>query len=143
MANPEEPGNEAGSPSSVRHNCEAPSLTFYGHCAFVVTSHSGKKVLTDPWRNHNTWAPWFELTFPALDGIDVIISTHTHFDHDNVLCAIESSPDALILQGGDMEEGQNQGDGEWKQKVHLQFGTTMGTTLSESAGLRALTWVAG
>jgi L-ascorbate metabolism protein UlaG (beta-lactamase superfamily) len=60
-------------------------IEFYGHDAFKITSPEGLSVLTDPWRNDSTGAfpKWFLRDFPAIQ-VDVVLSTHAHFDHDAV-----------------------------------------------------------
>ena len=60
-------------------------IEFYGHDAFKITSPEGLTVLTDPWRNDPTGAypKWFVNAFPAL-RVDIVLSTHAHFDHDAV-----------------------------------------------------------
>ena len=68
-------------------------IEFYGHDAFKVTSPSGLTILTDPWRNDATGAfpKWFVNDFPAL-RVDIVLSTHAHFDHDAV-----KRPNALMV----------------------------------------------
>jgi L-ascorbate metabolism protein UlaG (beta-lactamase superfamily) len=60
-------------------------IEFYGHDAFKITSPAGLTVLTDPWRNDATglYPKWFLNEFPAL-RVDIVLSTHAHFDHDAV-----------------------------------------------------------
>jgi L-ascorbate metabolism protein UlaG (beta-lactamase superfamily) len=60
-------------------------IEFYGHDAFKVTSPAGLTVLTDPWRNDSTglYPKWFLSEFPAIQ-VDIVLSTHAHFDHDAV-----------------------------------------------------------
>lgn len=60
-------------------------IRFYGHDAFEITSPAGLTVLTDPWRNDATGAypKWFLNQFPAV-RVDIVLSTHAHFDHDAV-----------------------------------------------------------
>src|SRR5215471_20961790 len=60
-------------------------IEFYGHDAFKITSSAGLTVLTDPWRNDSTgqYPKWFLNAFPALQ-VDIVLSTHAHFDHDAV-----------------------------------------------------------
>jgi L-ascorbate metabolism protein UlaG (beta-lactamase superfamily) len=60
-------------------------IVFYGHDAFKITSPTGLTVLTDPWRNDSTglYRKWFLNEFPAL-RVDMVLSTHAHFDHDAV-----------------------------------------------------------
>jgi len=68
-------------------------IEFYGHDAFKITSPKGLTVLTDPWRNDSTGAypKWFLNEFPDL-RVDIVISTHAHFDHDAV-----ERPNALVV----------------------------------------------
>jgi L-ascorbate metabolism protein UlaG (beta-lactamase superfamily) len=50
-------------------------------------------VLADPWRNDPTghYPQWFLNPFPAL-RVDIVLSTHAHFDHDAV-----DRPEGLIV----------------------------------------------
>jgi L-ascorbate metabolism protein UlaG (beta-lactamase superfamily) len=60
-------------------------IEFYGHDAFKITSPEGLTVLTDPWRNDpkGVYPKWFLTEFPAI-RVDIVLSTHAHFDHDAV-----------------------------------------------------------
>lgn len=66
---------------------------FYGHDAFKITSPVGLTILTDPWRNDPTglYPKWFLNEFPAL-RVDIVVSTHAHFDHDAV-----ERPNGLVV----------------------------------------------
>ncbi len=68
-------------------------IDFYGHDAFRITSPSGLTVLTDPWRNDPTglYPKWFLNEFPPL-RVDIVLSTHAHFDHDAV-----ERPNGLVV----------------------------------------------
>jgi L-ascorbate metabolism protein UlaG (beta-lactamase superfamily) len=68
-------------------------IEFYGHNAFKITSPAGLTVLTDPWRNDPTglYPKWFLNEFPAL-RVDIVLSTHAHFDHDAV-----ERPNGLVV----------------------------------------------
>jgi L-ascorbate metabolism protein UlaG (beta-lactamase superfamily) len=70
-------------------------IEFYGHDAFKITSPSGLTVLTDPWRNDSTGAypKWFVTDFPAMQ-VDIVLSTHAHFDHD----AVERPNGLMVLE---------------------------------------------
>jgi L-ascorbate metabolism protein UlaG (beta-lactamase superfamily) len=70
-------------------------IEFYGHDAFKVTSPAGLTVLTDPWRNDSTglYPKWFLSEFPAI-RVDIILSTHAHFDHD----AVERPKGLIVLE---------------------------------------------
>ncbi|HIF52146.1 MAG TPA: Zn-dependent hydrolase [Thiotrichaceae bacterium] len=60
-------------------------IEFYGHMAFKITSPEGLSILIDPWRNDpsGVWGRWFPNEFPET-AVDIVISTHAHFDHDAV-----------------------------------------------------------
>jgi L-ascorbate metabolism protein UlaG (beta-lactamase superfamily) len=70
-------------------------IEFYGHNAFKITSPAGLTVLTDPWRNDPTelYPKWFLNEFPAL-RVDIVLSTHAHFDHD----AVERPKGLVVLE---------------------------------------------
>src|SRR6202030_555077 len=70
-------------------------IEFYGHDAFKITSPTGLTVLTDPWRNDSTglYPKWFQNEFPAI-RVDIVLSTHAHFDHD----AVERPNGLMVLE---------------------------------------------
>jgi L-ascorbate metabolism protein UlaG (beta-lactamase superfamily) len=70
-------------------------IEFYGHDAFKITSPAGLTILTDPWRNDPTgkYPKWFLNEFPTL-RVDIVLSTHAHFDHD----AVERSNGLVVLE---------------------------------------------
>ena len=70
-------------------------IEFYGHDAFKITSPAGLTVLTDPWRNDATghYPKWFLSEFPAI-RVDIVLSTHAHFDHD----AVERPRGLMVLE---------------------------------------------
>jgi len=70
-------------------------IEFYGHNAFKLTSPAGLTVLTDPWRNDSTGLSpkWFLSVFPAI-RVDIVLSTHAHFDHD----AVERPKGLMVLE---------------------------------------------
>jgi L-ascorbate metabolism protein UlaG (beta-lactamase superfamily) len=53
----------------------------------------GLTVLTDPWRNDSTghYPRWFLKEFPTV-RVDIVLSTHAHFDHDAV-----ERPNGLVI----------------------------------------------
>jgi L-ascorbate metabolism protein UlaG (beta-lactamase superfamily) len=71
------------------------TIEFYGHDAFKITSPTGLTVLTDPWRNDPTgrYPKWFLTDFPVL-RVDIVLSTHAHFDHD----AVERANGLVVLE---------------------------------------------
>ena len=79
-------GGDPARPGNVK-------IEFYGHDAFKITSPAGLTLLADPWRNDPTGAypKWFLHEFPAIP-VDIVLSTHAHFDHDAV-----DRPKALVI----------------------------------------------
>lgn len=71
------------------------TIDSFGFNAFRITSPRGITVMTDPWRNDPTGAFgfWFypapEKQFPQV-YVDIVISTHAHFDHDAVYAPTSS-----------------------------------------------------
>lgn len=61
------------------------TIDFFGHMAFRITSPRGTTILIDPWRNDPStyWGVWFPHEFPEVP-VDIVLSTHAHFDHDAV-----------------------------------------------------------
>jgi L-ascorbate metabolism protein UlaG (beta-lactamase superfamily) len=70
-------------------------IEFYGHDAFKITSPAGLTVLADPWRNDSTgvYPKWFLSDFPVI-RVDIVLSTHAHFDHD----AVERPKGLMVLE---------------------------------------------
>jgi len=60
-------------------------LDFFGHMAFRVISPRGTSIMIDPWRDDPSgyWGVWFPKKFPEVP-VDIVLSTHAHFDHDAV-----------------------------------------------------------
>lgn len=81
-------GGEPARPGNVM-------IEFYGHDAFKITSPAGVTVLTDPWRNDSAgdYPKWFLTEFPAV-RVDIVLSTHAHFDHD----AVERPKGLIVLE---------------------------------------------
>lgn len=59
-------------------------LAYFGGSCFRITTPSGMTLMIDPWRNP-PWGgwDWYLYDFPRV-GIDIGLSTHAHFDHDNL-----------------------------------------------------------
>jgi L-ascorbate metabolism protein UlaG (beta-lactamase superfamily) len=61
-------------------------LKWLGHCAFLITSESGVRIITDPYDTAG------RLQYKDIDeAADVVTVTHDHFDHNNVK-AIRGNP---------------------------------------------------
>ena len=63
---------------------EGVRLAYFGGSAFRITSPAGLRIMIDPWRNApwGTWN-WYLFDFPTVE-VDIGLSTHAHFDHDNL-----------------------------------------------------------
>lgn len=53
-------------------------ITWLGHSTFKITSAKGKKIIIDPWVAGNPACP---ENMKNIDGIDIMLVTHGHFDH--------------------------------------------------------------
>ncbi|NQV21585.1 MAG: MBL fold metallo-hydrolase [Rhodospirillales bacterium] len=76
------------------------TIDYYGHAAFRITSPKGVVMMFDPWRNDPSGAfgLWFRTEFPKTP-VDMVLSTHAHFDHDAVYAP--QSPMVLDRVAGD------------------------------------------
>ena len=72
------------------------TLTYLGHCAFLLESGQGRRAVIDPFGNPSSdgWY-WFLRGFPDTP-VDVVVVTHDHFDHNN---ADTLSGNPTILRG--------------------------------------------
>ena len=70
------------------------AITWYGHATFVVTSPGGKRIVLDPWLEHNPKCP------PAMKKItqaDVILVSHGHADHTSDVPAVARATGAPVI----------------------------------------------
>jgi hypothetical protein len=76
------------------------TIDYYGHAAFRITLPKGVGMMFDPWRNNpsGTFGLWFRTKFPNTP-VDMVLSTHAHFDHDDVY--VPQSPMILDRVTGD------------------------------------------
>ena len=102
---------------------DALTLSYYGHCAFLLESPQGARVLTDPYRN----APgfyWFTRRFPAVE-CDLALVTHAHFDHDAVDRLAETTsvlrmPGRFQFQDVSISGIQDWHSGQWTSEQLLE-----------------------
>lgn len=59
-------------------------LAYFGGSCFRLTTPLGLTLMIDPWRNP-PWGgwDWYLYDFPRAE-VDIGLSTHAHFDHDNL-----------------------------------------------------------
>ena len=67
------------SPTSIQRSSSV-TVDYLGHCSFLWTTGEGVRAVIDPYRN-NQAGNWLLRDFPAVEA-DVVMTTHSHFDHD-------------------------------------------------------------
>src|SRR3954467_15957547 len=70
------------------------SITWYGHATFVVTSPGGKRIVFDPFLEHNPVCP---PGMKKINQADLILVSHGHSDHTSDVPAVSRATDAPIL----------------------------------------------
>jgi L-ascorbate metabolism protein UlaG (beta-lactamase superfamily) len=69
-------------------------IEWYGQAAFLITSDSGIRIITDPYGS-NQMLTYDEINEPA----DIVTVSHDHFDHANV-AAVKGDP-VVIKESGE------------------------------------------
>jgi L-ascorbate metabolism protein UlaG (beta-lactamase superfamily) len=70
-----------------------------GHSAFVITSDSGLKIITDPYET----GP--DLTYGEItESADIVTVSHSHHDHGNV-AAVRGNPEVIRKAGSSTAKG--------------------------------------
>jgi L-ascorbate metabolism protein UlaG (beta-lactamase superfamily) len=70
------------------------SITWYGHSTFVITTPGGKRIVTDPFLEHNPMCP---AEMKKITAADVIIVSHGHADHTSDVPAVSRATKAPIV----------------------------------------------
>ncbi len=70
------------------------SITWLGHGTFLLRSPGGKRLLLDPWLEGNPACP---ADKKKIDGVDLILVTHGHFDHTGDLVAVARASGAPVV----------------------------------------------
>ena len=74
-------------------------IKYLGHAAFVITSNSGVKIITDP------YATGPDLTYGEItESADIVTVSHEHFDHGNV-AAVKGNPEVVSRAGRSVIKG--------------------------------------
>ena len=87
----------------LRESTGEVEISFFGMCAFRITTPKGLEIVIDPWRNAPGFIGyWFLVDFP-ITRCDIGMSTHAHGDHD----ALHRLDAGMILDrmGGTFELG--------------------------------------
>ena len=64
-------------------------MKWLGHAAFLITSDSGTKIITDPYMTNES-IKFTEIT----ESADIVTTSHEHFDHNNT-AAIQGNPEII------------------------------------------------
>jgi L-ascorbate metabolism protein UlaG (beta-lactamase superfamily) len=70
------------------------AFTWYGHSTFVITTPGGKRIVTDPWLEHNPMCP------PGMKKIteaDVVLVSHGHSDHTGDIVPVSRATGAPVV----------------------------------------------
>jgi L-ascorbate metabolism protein UlaG (beta-lactamase superfamily) len=70
------------------------TITWYGHSTFVITTPGGKRIVTDPWLEHNPLCP---PSMKRIPEADLILLSHGHSDHTGDVVAVSRSTGAPIV----------------------------------------------
>jgi L-ascorbate metabolism protein UlaG (beta-lactamase superfamily) len=70
------------------------TFTWYGHSTFVITTPGGKRIVTDPWLEHNPMCP---PDMKRIDKADVILLSHGHSDHTGDVVPVSRATGATIV----------------------------------------------
>jgi L-ascorbate metabolism protein UlaG (beta-lactamase superfamily) len=74
-------------------------VKYLGHAAFVITSNSGVKIITDP------YATGPDLTYGEItESADIVTVSHGHHDHNNV-ATVGGNPEVVSRAGGSVIKG--------------------------------------
>jgi L-ascorbate metabolism protein UlaG (beta-lactamase superfamily) len=63
-------------PSNVLNN--GVTIQWYGHSTMLITSPGGKRIMIDPFVQHNPACP---PELHQVENLDLLLITHGHFDH--------------------------------------------------------------
>ncbi len=75
------------------------NIKYLGHAAFVITSDTGLKIITDPYGT----GP--DLTYGEItESADIVTVSHDHFDHSNV-AAVKGNPEVVRRAGRSTAKG--------------------------------------
>jgi L-ascorbate metabolism protein UlaG (beta-lactamase superfamily) len=70
------------------------SITWLGHSTFVLRTPAGRRLVLDPWLEGNPSSPP-DLT--AVNGAELILVTHGHFDHVADAAALAKRTGATVV----------------------------------------------
>ena len=106
-------------------------VTWLWRAAFKLVSPEGKVIFIDPWLRDNPMCP---AEYKDLDklGADVILFTHSHYDHEGDTAEIAKRTGAKVITIVDLMASLRQKGVDASQIVSLSYGGT-----AEVAGISA------
>lgn len=115
--------------------------TWLGHGTMFFESAGGRKILVDPWVQNNPATPDAWKKMDALQGLDLMLITHGHFDHiqdaveiakahkPKVVCIFETG-EWLKSKGVENVEAMNKGGTQTQAGIRITM-----TTAHHSCGI--------
>jgi L-ascorbate metabolism protein UlaG (beta-lactamase superfamily) len=76
------------------HAAQRLSITWFGHSTFLITTPGGKRIVTDPWLEHNPMCPPGMKRIPEAD---LILVSHGHSDHTGDVVAVARGTGAAVV----------------------------------------------
>jgi L-ascorbate metabolism protein UlaG (beta-lactamase superfamily) len=70
------------------------AITWYGHSTFVITTPGGKRIVTDPWLEHNPMCP---PEMKKITAADVVLVSHGHSDHTGDIVPVSRATNAPVV----------------------------------------------
>jgi L-ascorbate metabolism protein UlaG (beta-lactamase superfamily) len=70
------------------------AITWYGHSTFVITTPGGKRIVTDPWLEHNPMCP---PGMKKITAADVVLVSHGHSDHTGDIVPVSRATNAPVV----------------------------------------------
>jgi len=103
------------------------SFTWVGHGTWKVLSAKGKNIYIDPWVMNNPVAP---AALKKVDGCDLILITHGHFDHVGDAVEIAKRTGAKLVSTFDLGNALVQFTGYPRDQVTLETQGNFGGELT-------------
>jgi L-ascorbate metabolism protein UlaG (beta-lactamase superfamily) len=70
------------------------AITWYGHSTFVITTPGGKRIVTDPWLEHNPKCP---AGMKKITAADLVLVSHGHSDHTGDVVPVSRATGAPVV----------------------------------------------
>jgi L-ascorbate metabolism protein UlaG (beta-lactamase superfamily) len=115
--------------NSAAQSSGSTQLLWYGQSAFKITTPAGKVLLVDPWLE-NPANPNGKAELAKLDKVDLILTTHGHFDHVGNAVEIAQKTKAKLVSTFDLGKALVEHAGYPKELVEFEMQGNFGGELS-------------